>query len=79
MNVDVLYNYKHNSVPRESVRIDNHSDLIFAFFEAKFMMLYGDAPRPPDLKPGMIYDMHGTGRASSLIVLRDRAQCFVVY
>jgi 2-polyprenyl-6-methoxyphenol hydroxylase-like FAD-dependent oxidoreductase len=46
-------------------------------FEAKFMLLYGDAPRPPDLKPGMTYDMHGTGRASSLFVLRDRAQVFV--
>jgi 2-polyprenyl-6-methoxyphenol hydroxylase-like FAD-dependent oxidoreductase len=45
-------------------------------FEAKFMLLYGDTPRPPDLKPGMVYDMHGTGRAPSLFVLRDRAQFF---
>lgn len=43
-------------------------------FEAKFMSVYGDAPRPPDIKRGMVYDIQGTGRASSLFVLRDRAQ-----
>lgn len=46
-------------------------------FEAKFMLLYGDAPRPAHLKPGMMYDMHGTGRSSSLFILQDRAQIFV--
>lgn len=40
------------------------------------MLLFSDARRPSHREPATIYDLHGTGQASGLFVLQDRAQFF---